>query len=56
MRVKNPATGLTGSVVRGPYRRYNQEWYDVVFPNDMGEPGQYSRAYQLNQLEVLEEP
>lgn len=55
MRVQNPATGQIGSVVRGPYRKYGTEWYDVVFPNDFGEPGRYSRRYELRNLEVLPE-
>lgn len=54
MRVKNPATGQIGSVVRGPYRKWGQDWVDVVFPNDLGEPGRYSRAYNPQNLEVLE--
>lgn len=54
--VRNPATGQTGSVVRGPYRKWNTDWVDVVFPNDFGEPGRYSRAYQPQTLEWLDEP
>jgi hypothetical protein len=53
MRVRNPATGRIGSVVRGPYRKFNTEWYDVVFPNDFGEPGQYSQRCELRCLEIL---
>lgn len=53
MRVKNPATGQIGSVVRGPYRKWGCDWIDVVFPNDLGEPGQYSRAYNPQNLKVL---
>lgn len=54
MRVRNPATGRIGLVVRGPYQKYNQEWYDIVFPNDFGEPGQYSSRHGA--IEVLTWP
>ena len=53
MIVRNPATGRLGSVVRGPYRKYGTEWYDVVFPNDLGEPGQYSQRCELRNLEIV---
>lgn len=55
MKVRNPATGRIGSVVRGPYRKFKTEWYDVVFPNDFGEPGQYSQRMELRNLEVIKE-
>lgn len=54
MRVRNPATGQIGSVVRGPYRKWGQDWVDVVFPNDFGEPGRYSRAYNPKNLDWME--
>lgn len=53
MKVRNPATGRIGFVVRGPYRKFNTEWYDVLFPNDFGEPGRYSNRYELRCLEIL---
>lgn len=55
MRVRNPATGRIGSVVRGPYQKFATEWYDVVFTNDLGEPGLYSQRCELRCLEVLDE-
>jgi len=54
VRVKNPATGRIGSVVRGPYRKFNTEWYDIVFPNDLGEPGQYSQRYKVSRVQTWE--
>lgn len=42
--------GRPARVVRGPYRKYRQEWYDVVQPTDLGEPGRYSHAYRTDQL------
>lgn len=44
----------TATVVRGPYTRYRQEWYDIVQPNDLGEPGRYSHAYRADQLRAQE--
>lgn len=45
----------TATVVRGPYTKYGQEWYDIVQPNDFGEPGQYSHAYRTDQLRPEED-
>lgn len=53
-RVKNRATGEIGSVVRGPYRKFRTDWVDVLFTNDFGEPGRYSRRYPVPPDGVLE--
>jgi hypothetical protein len=54
MIVRITTTGQIGSVVRGPYRKYGRDWYDVVTRNDFGEPGRYSRAYPVDQCEPIE--
>ncbi|QPO17143.1 hypothetical protein SEA_LILBEANIE_65 [Gordonia phage Lilbeanie] len=48
--------GTQATVVRGPYQKHGQEWYDVVQANDFGEPGRYSTAYRTEQLTAGEEP
>lgn len=55
MTVRILTTGQVGSVVKGPYKRYGQEWYDVVTCNDFGEPGAYSRAYQTRHCIIIED-
>lgn len=47
--------GRTAEIIRGPYRKYGQEYYDVVQPNDFGEPGLYSNRYLTTQLAEVAE-
>ncbi|QWS68262.1 hypothetical protein SEA_VANLEE_146 [Gordonia phage VanLee] len=48
--------GRVGRVVRGPYRKYGEDCYDIVQPNDFGEPGRYSNRYGARQLRAVPDP
>lgn len=52
---RNRHTGRQGTVCRGPYRKYGRDWYDVVCPNDFGEPGRYSNRWPADATEILNE-
>ncbi|QGJ94956.1 hypothetical protein SEA_REDWATTLEHOG_97 [Gordonia phage RedWattleHog] len=42
--------GRRATIVRGPYRKYGEDCYDIVQPTDLGEPARYTHRYFARQL------
>lgn len=52
-RVRYLTTGEVFPVVRGPFRKFGDTWYDVIRPNQFGEPGQYSSRIPARNCEPV---